>query len=141
MAVQGNAITPSTDKMQTISYHIKFVYNLTTFWPTFFGIFIAINVLVLIQSLVRTYIAYLNKQPILGFFFYLANFWSLWMFYFLIVVSGYWFLFCKTTQNVYIFIPDSGTDVFYLTFYIIAGVMGVLRIIVVIVDKKDKLSY
>lgn len=114
---------------------------MSTFWGPFFGIFITINVLVLVQALARTYIAYLNKQPILGFFFYLANFWSLWIFYFLIVVSGYWFLFCKSTQNVYIFIPDSGTDNFYLTFFIIAGIMGVLRVITVIVDKKDKLSY
>lgn len=91
-------VTPSTDKDQSLTYMVKFVYNLSTFWGPFIGIFITLNVIVLLQSLARTYIAYLNRQSILGFFFYLANFWSLWMFYFLIVISGYWFLFCKTTQ-------------------------------------------
>lgn len=63
------------------------------------------------------------------------------MFYFLIIISGYWFLFGKTTQNVYIFIPDSDEDVFYVAFYIIAGVMGIFRIITVLYDKYDKLNY
>lgn len=58
------------------------------------------------------------------------------MFYFLIVISGYWFLFCKTTQNLFIFIPDTDKDFFYVAFYLIAGFMGLLRLIVVLYDKK-----
>jgi len=97
--------------------------------------------LVLIQSIVRTYIAHLNRQSLLSFFYYLANFWSLWMFYFLIAMSGYWFLFCKTTQNVFIFIPDSDGDFFYVAFYVIAGIMIFFRLATVLYDKKDKLNY
>ncbi len=59
----------------------------------------------------------------------------------MIVISGYWFLFAKTTQDVYIFIPDSSEDIFYVAFYIIAGVMGLFRIITVLYDKFDKLNY
>jgi hypothetical protein len=139
--IQGSQITPTTDKDQILSYEIKFVYDLQTFWPAFIGIFIAINVLVLIQSFVRTYIAYLNRQSVLNFFYYLMNFWSLWMFYFLIAISGYWFFFCKTTQDVYIFIPDSGTDIFYVAFFVIAGIMGLFRVITVFIDKRFKLNY
>lgn len=62
------------------------------------------------------------------------------MFYFLIAISGYWFLFCKTTQDVYIFIPR-GSDRFYIAFYVIAGLMGLFRILTALYDKKDKLSY
>lgn len=134
-------MSPVTDKDKTLTYQIKFVYTLTSFWPPFLGIFIAINVLVLIQSIIRTYIAYLNRRSILSFFYFFASFWSTWIFYFLIVISGYWFLFAKTTQNVYIFIPDSNEDIFYVAFYIIAGVMGLFRIITVIYDKFDKLNY
>ncbi|TXH59535.1 MAG: hypothetical protein E6Q89_02110 [Bacteroidia bacterium] len=141
LSIQGSKVTPTIDKDQSITYQIKFVYDLQTFWPAFIGIFIAINVIVLIQSLIRTYIAYLNKQSVLNFFYYLMNFWSIWIFYFLIAISGYWFFFCKTTQDVYIFIPDSGTDVFYVAFFIIAGVMGLFRVITVFIDKQFKLNY
>ena len=96
--------------------------------------------LVLIQTIIRTYIAYLNKQSVLNFFYYFGNFWSIWMFYFLLGISGYWFLFCKTTQNAYLFIPDSSSDSFYVAFFIIAGIMGIFRIIIVFVDKKDKIN-
>lgn len=64
----------------------------------------------------------------------------MWMFYFLIAISGYWFLFCKTTQDVYIFIPR-GSDRFYIAFYVIAGLMGLFRILTALYDKKDKLGY
>lgn len=136
LSIQNGAVTPSSASTQSITYQIKFVYSLSSFWPPFIGIFITINVLVLIQSLARTYIAYLNRQSFLGFFYYLANFWSLWMFYFLIAISGYWFLFCKTTQGVYIFIPDADSDFFYAAFYIIAGLMGFFRLATVLYDKK-----
>lgn len=139
--MQGSKITPTTDKNQIINYQIKFVYDLKTFWTPFIAIFITINILILIQSIIRTYIAHLNKQSVLNFFFYFANFWSLWMFYFLIAISGYWFFFCKTTQDVYIFIPDSASDVFYVAFFVIAGIMGLFRFITVFLEKKDKLSY
>lgn len=141
LSIQGQKITPTTDKSQQLTYTIKFTYNLQTFWTPYIAIFITLNILILLQSLARTYIAHLNKQSVLSFFFYLAHFWSLWMFYFLIAVSGYWFLFCKTTQDVYIFIPDSATDVFYVSFFVIAGLMGLFRVITVFVEKKDKLNY
>lgn len=141
LSYQNGKVSPTSDKDKTLTYQIKFIYTLTTFWPPFLGIFIAINVLVLIQSIIRTYIAYLNRRSILRFFYFFANFWSTWIFYFLIVISGYWFLFGKTTQNVYIFIPDSSEDIFYVAFYIIAGVMGLFRIITVLYDKYDKLNY
>ena len=141
LSIQSGAVTPTSASTQQITYIVKFVYSLSSFWPAFIGIFIAINVIVVIQSIVRTYIAHLNRQSLFGFFYYFPKFWSLWMFYFLIAISGYWFLFCKTTQGVFIFIPDSDSDFFYAAFYIIAGVMGFFRIVTVIYDKKDKLNY
>lgn len=140
LSVLDSAITPSSDSSQNINYQFNFVYGLSTFWSPFIGILIALSVVAFIQALVRTYIAHLNRQSILGFFYYLASFWSLWMFYFLIAISGYWFLFCKTTQDVYIFIPGD-SDSFYVAFYVIAGLMGFFRMVTSIYDKKDKLGY
>lgn len=60
------------------------------------------------------------------------------MFYFLFVISGYWFLFTKTTASLFAFVPTDET--FYIVFYILAGTMGFLRIITVIVDKASKLN-
>lgn len=141
LSIQGSKVAPTADRNQVLNYEVKFVYDLQTFWTPFIAIFITINVVVLIQSIARTYIAHLNKQSVLSFFYFLASFWSLWMFYFLIAVSGYWFLFCKTTQDVYIFIPDSATDIFYVAFFVIAGIMGLFRVLTVFLDKKDKLNY
>lgn len=60
------------------------------------------------------------------------------MFYFLLAISGYLFLFTKTTQELYILIPKD--DTFYVVFYILAGLMILLRIITVIVEKASKLN-
>lgn len=96
------------------------------------------GVLAIVQAVIRTYIGYLNRGSPLSFFFYFPKFLSLWMFYFLLVISGYWFLFTKTTQELYIFIPKD--DTFYVVFYILAGLMILLRIITVIVEKASKLN-
>lgn len=61
LSIQNGKITPTTDRYQSINYDIKFIYDLTTFWPAFIGILITVNVLVLIQSIARTYIGHLNK--------------------------------------------------------------------------------
>lgn len=97
-----------------------------------------VGVLALVQAIIRTYIGYLNRGSPLSFFFYFAKFLSIWLFYFLFVISGYWFLFTKTTQDLFIFIPTEET--FYIAFYVIAAVMGVFRIITVVYDKASKLG-
>ena len=78
---------------------------MTTFWTGAIVIFSIVNVVVLIQSIVRTYIGYLNRESPVAFLFYFAKFWSLWMFYVLFAFSGYWFLATKTTQNLFAFVP------------------------------------
>lgn len=60
------------------------------------------------------------------------------MFYFLLVITGYWFIFTKTTSNIYTFISNSTT--LYVSFYIVFGIMVAFRIISVISDKMDKLK-
>lgn len=119
------------------------VDDIQTFWRVFIAIFITVNAIVLIQSLARTYIAYLNRQSVLGFFYYIANFWSLWMFYFLIVISGYWFLlyYTKNIDVVEEYFNSSKNKNFYVAFYVVAALMGFFRVVTVIYDKKDKLGY
>ncbi len=81
----------------------------------------------------------MNRQsPVLLFFYNLVNLWSKWMFYFLLVVTGYWFIFTKTTAQTFIFLPDDSQ--LYLSFYAIAGLMIFFRLLVVALDKKEKLS-
>ena len=139
LSVQDGQVTPDADKNQEISYKMTFKYDLQTFDTAFIVIVIIVSVLALIQALARTYIGHLNREPLTNFLYYFFKFWALWMFYFLLCISGYWFLFSKTTQNLFIFIPSS-SDTFYVAFYTLAGVMGALRIITILLDKKDKLQ-
>lgn len=139
LSVQSGVVTPSSDAKQSIKYDFRFVYVLTTFWRAFIGILIAVHVVVLVQSAIRTYIGYLNRESPFKFFFYFFKFWSLWMFYFLLCISGYWFLFSKTTQDLYIFIPEP-ESAFYPAFYVLAGLMGFFRLLTVIIEKNAKLN-
>ena len=118
---------------------MTFKYDTSNFQTAFIAILIVVCVLALVQGLGRTYIAYLNRESLSSFFFYFVKFWALWMFYFLFCISGYWFLFSKTTQNLFIFIPAS-SDAFYPAFYTLAGLMGFFRLVTIIIDKKDKLN-
>lgn len=101
-------------------------------------IFIVVNILILLHTAGKTYIGYLNRKSGLVFLMTLMDIWSFWMFYFLFITTGYWFLFTKTTSNVYTFI--SGQDGLYVTFYILFGLMVSFRLVSVFVEKASKLN-
>jgi len=54
----------------------------------------------------KTYIGYLNRKTPFLFFLNFIDLWSFWMFYFLLIITGYWFIFTKTTPNIYTFISN-----------------------------------
>jgi hypothetical protein len=54
-------------------------------------------------------------------------------------MSGYWFLFTKTTSSPYLFLPSTSTT-FYGAFYALVAVMVVFRLVWAITDKSDKLN-
>lgn len=101
-------------------------------------IFIVVNILVIIHASAKTYISYLNRRTPFLFFLHFIDVWAFWMFYFLLVMTGYWFLFTKTTSNIYTFISDSSS--LYVSFYVVFGIMVAFRLISVISDKIDKLK-
>ena len=119
---------------------MSFNYSLTSFWSVAIPFFAVLNVIVLVHTIVRTYISYLNRKSPFIFFFHFIRLWSLWVFYFLFFISGYWFFFLKVTAAYFIFIPSQSNVAFYATFYAIAGVMGLFRIIYMVIDKLDKLN-
>lgn len=61
LSIQNGKVTPTTESTQTITYNVNFSYDLTSFWTTILVLFIIINVLVLIQAIIRTYIGFLNR--------------------------------------------------------------------------------
>lgn len=113
--------------------------DLTSFWNGAMASFITISVVALIHSIIKTYIGYLNKFSAVKFFFHFAGIYSLWLFYYLLCLTGYWFLFTKTTTSSFIFLPPKNENL-YAAFYILVSFMVILRIIWVIVDKSDKLN-
>lgn len=89
--------------------------------------------------MVKTYIGYLNKKSALQFFINFAGVYSLWLYYYLLFITGYWFLFTKSASTPPFLLPHH-TASLYATFYALVAVMVVLRLIWVIIDKAEKLS-
>lgn len=98
------------------------------------GAFIAISVVALVHSIIKTYIGYLNRRSALQFFINFAGLYSLWLYYYLLFMSGYWFLFTKTTSSPVIILPSHSSGL-YGAFYALVGLMVGLRVLWVVVDK------
>ena len=125
------------DQIQSLSYRVNFTYDLTNFWTVVISIFGVVSGLALVHTILSTYVGYLNRKNPLLFFLNFLRIWSLWIFYFMLLVSGYWFLFTKTTPDVFVFIPtnDPNGVTFYIAFYVVAGIMGLSRIITTVISK------
>ncbi|MEQ1790524.1 MAG: hypothetical protein ABL857_08780, partial [Rickettsiales bacterium] len=134
----GVGITPSSAASQQLTFSVVYNYGLGNFWTGAIISFIVISLAALVHAIGKTYIGYLHRKTPLLFFLNLIGVWSLWMFYYLLFMSGYWFLFTKTAQNIYVLMPQ--TNQFYVAFFVLVGLMGLFRIICVIIDKADKLN-
>lgn len=131
-------VIPTSAQSQSISYNFKFTSDLEGFWTVMIPVFIVLHIVVVVHAAAKSYISYLNRKSPFEFFFNFVDAWSIWMFYFLLVITGYWFIFTKTTPSVYTFI--SNEDSLYVAFYVIFFCMVVFRLFVVFFDKKDKLN-
>jgi hypothetical protein len=143
--VSGTGVSPASSQTQTISYTFQFSSDLTNFWQVVLPIFIVVSILALVHTAGKTYVGYLNrKTPLLFFFNFLGidNFyigiWSLWIFYFLLVLTGYWFLFTKATPSIYTFI--SSDSQLYAAFYAVVAIMIIFHLFYSIINKMDKLN-
>lgn len=134
----GTGISPSSQQRQSLRYSIQFTSQLSGFWSVILPIFIVVNIFIIIHAAGKTYIGYLNRRTGLLFFLNLIDIWSFWMFYFLFITTGYWFLFTKTTSTIYTFM--SGQDSLYVAFYVVFGVMVAFRLVSVFIQKADKLN-
>jgi len=92
----------------------------------------------MVHTAAKTYVGYLNRKTHLLFFFNFLGIWSLWIFYFLLVLTGYWFLFTKSTPSIYTFI--SHDTQLYAAFYAIVAIMIVFHLLHAIINKLDKLN-
>jgi hypothetical protein len=127
-----------SNSLVTLTYNVTFNYNVSTFWTGALASFISVCVIAVIHAIGKTYIGHLNKKSALLFFINLLNTWSLWTFYYLLILTGYWFLLTKTTSSLFILIPTDST--FYTAFYVLVGLVTVTRIITILIDKSDKLQ-
>lgn len=95
--------------------------DISSFWTVVTVLFILTNVLVGIISVFRTYVwsrfnpARFNPEnwPVLLLFRFILNAMKTWsesMFFFLTVMSGYWFIFYKMQNSVYFLVPDPDTQ-------------------------------
>lgn len=123
-----NAVTGTlVSSLQTVTTELSFSYDLTNFDNVLVPIFIVVNVLVLLQVSIRTYAAYRNRKSVLLFLPYFLQTWSTYMFFLLLIFSGYFFFFTKATAQIYVLMPKAST--FYLNFYLILGLMILGRVI------------
>ena len=124
-------MTPSSAASQTLTYKFLFSSDLTGFWSTILPIFIVLNILILLHATGKTYISYLNRRTPFLFFLNLIDVWSFWIFYFLLIITGYWFLLTKTTSTIYTFISVDAS--LYTAFYIVFALMVVFRMIYMLI--------
>lgn len=134
----GTGITPASQQWQSLSYSIQFTSELSGFWSIVLPIFIVVNILALIHACIKTYIGYLNRKSPFLFFLQFIDIWAFWMFYFLLVMSGYWFIFTKTTSNLYTFVSNATS--LQASFYIVFGLMVAFRLISVASEKIERLK-
>lgn len=129
----------STAPLTTMTYEVLFTNDISSFWRGALISFIVISVIALIHTIAKTYIGYLNKKSPLQFFVNFAGVYSLWLYHYLLFMTGYWFLFTKSASNPVFLLPSRSTSL-YGAFYALVAIMVVLRLVWVIVDKAEKLS-
>lgn len=125
--------------LMTMSYKVVFNTDITSFWVGALAAFISVSVVALVHSIVKTYIGYLNKKSALQFILNFIGVYSIWLYYYLLFMTGYWFLFTKTTTDPIVILPSEDTTL-YGAFYALVGIMVAFRLIWVISDKMEKLS-
>lgn len=112
--IQG---TSSTD---TISFSSIYTMDTSNFWSVAEGVFIGVNILVLLILIVKVYVwTKINPQKdspttytswfILTCIRMLISTWGFVCFWYLFGVTGYWFIFYKMQYNVYALVPPSST--------------------------------
>ena len=111
----------------SLSFKVLFNSDLTTFWTGALASFIVISIAALVHTIVKTYIGYLNRRSPLQFLPNFAGVYSLWLFYYLLFMTGYWFLFNKTTSSPFLLLPPEDTTL-YPAFYSLVGVMVLFRL-------------
>jgi hypothetical protein len=139
LSTQAGSGIVSSSSILTLSYSVLYLCSLTSFWTGAIASFITISVVALVHAGIKTYIGYRNRKSPLLFFLNFLGTYSLWLFYYLLFMSGYWFLFTKTTSSPYLFVPSTSTT-FYGAFYALVAVMVVFRLVWAITDKSDKLN-
>jgi hypothetical protein len=92
--------------LMTMSYKIVFNTDITSFWIGALASFITVSVVALVHSIIKTYIGYLNKKSALQFFLNFIGVYSIWLYYYLLFMTGYWFLFTKTTTDPIVILPS-----------------------------------
>lgn len=123
----------------TLSFKIEFNCDLGGYWTGALASFIVISLAAVAHTIAKTYIGYLNRKSALNFFVNFAGVYSLWLFYYLLAMTGYWFLFTKVTSSPFLLLPQSDKNL-YAAFYALVAIMVVLRVIWAVKDKADKLS-
>ena len=113
---------------KTLTYKVQFSSDLSGFWVGAIASFVVISIIAVVHAIIKTYIGYLNRKSALLFFLNFANTYSLWLFYYLLSMSGYWFLFTKTTSSPFLLLPTSNGSL-YGAFYALVAIMVVFRLI------------
>ena len=112
----------------SLSYGFLFNSDLGNFYTGALVSFLVVAVAALVHTIVKTYINFLNRKSALLFFINFAGVFSLWLFYYLLFMSGYWFLFTKTTSLPFLLLPPSDPTL-YPTFYALVAIMVIFRLI------------
>lgn len=124
---------------QTLDFNVRFNSDLGSFFTGALISFIVMFIAALVHAIGKTYLSYLNRKSALLFFINFAGVFSLWLFYYLLIMSGYWFAFTKITSSPFLLLPPTH-GVLYPAFYALVTVMVIFRLLYSLSEKSDKLN-
>lgn len=139
LSTQAGSGVLGQSSTKLLTYSIRFSSDLSGFWVGAVASLAVIAVAALVHAIVKTYIGHLNRKSALLFFMNFAGTLSLWLFYYLLFMSGYWFLFTKTTSSPFLLLPSNNPSL-YGAFYALVAVMVLLRLIWALIEKSDRLN-
>jgi meckelin len=135
-----------------IDFSSQYTMDTSSFWSVAKGVFIGVNVLILIIAAIRCYIWSKNNPSahvrdsyttkiLSQLMWYLAGTWSFICFWYLMGVTAYWFIFYKMQYHVYVLVPPLDTYTYnYLPFVAVLSLVTIFHFIWIIYIIKSQTS-
>ena len=126
--------------MVSTSFSTSYNYNTNYFWSVATGLFVLANIIIGVIWMIRLYI-WTSSNPSFSFgenygfaliyrtILILVDSWSEVIFYYLFIMTGYWFVFYKLQTSIFLVMPPISNASQYSSFNTVFSIMFIFRMI------------